>query len=201
MHSEWLKVVPWIIDAARMKAQGIERFRTSKQGCVRVCAYAKCDEAKAWFGGLGSFKNGVSDIADIEFAMPIVAGGSTIAVFVEDGKEIHVNTYAVTAMKIADCSRAQHLDLPALSGLSYDARQDNDTECGYGKWAGALCVRVNKRNNEGVWSEFCGIYISVSGADEYDDLRVAKYATYVIKDFFRAEGDNFMIDIPDTYAP
>lgn len=196
MCEGWRNVLNWTFKVVRAVAAGIERFRTSKQGCIRICAYPLCSEADEYFGGLSTFSEDGNDIADYEYTLAIAPGGSREAEFMEDDGKISVDTYGVTAMKIADCSRAQDLGLVPLSGLSYPERQMEDPECGYGKWLGALCVEVSKRDVNGKWSNYCGIYVSVSGADEKADLICARAGADMIARAFQMRGDDFRCVIP-----
>lgn len=198
MHSKWLEVLPWLFHVARTKAKGIERLAKTKQGCIRISVEPKCKEADDWFGGTSSMFEG---FMKYEYVQPIFPGGSYVAEFEEKGTIVKVDTSAVTAMKIADCLRAQDLGVGVFSGLSYDGRQENDTENGYAEWYGAVCFKVKKRDggDDDEWSEFCDIYVSVSGAKQKEDLQCAMYASSVIVDFFsdKSENDRFMVEIPE----
>ena len=66
-----------------------------------------------------------------------------------------------------------------------DLTDDN----GYGAHRGALCVEVGVRDICGRLSEFCGIYVCVSGADSEDDLECAFTAVPKIEEFFRNKAE------------
>jgi hypothetical protein len=134
-----------------------------------------------------------------EYTAPILSSGSYVAEFKENGMIVKVDTYSVTAMKIADCLRAQDLNAGLFSGLPHSGRQKNDTENGYAEWLGAVCFKVRKRDewDDDKWSEFCDIYVCVSGAKQEEDLQCAMCVAPEIKGFFGAEGDRFVVEVPE----
>ena len=94
--------------------------------------------------------------------------------------------------------------LGLLSGIVNDPSLTED--CGYGPYRGALCVEVKKarttsdtdgsRSYEDV-SDYCGIYVCVSGASSSEDLRCAAVAIEVIEDFFKHETGCYRIAAPN----
>lgn len=206
MDKKYLQLVRDIRDAVREKAQEIPKFRDDGNGCVRVLFYPCCKEADDDFGGLSDFR--FHDIADYEFTFAITPGGSRVISYDtsnSDGRK--VDCYAFSALKIAHCSAAQDMDEGLLSGIIKDPNLTE--ECGYGPYAGALCVEVERINTaqdtDGFFSytsekKYCNIYVSVSGADSLSDLRCAFAAIDVIVDFFASTTDSFMYHYPSFPA-
>ena len=178
-----------IRDTVREKAQEIPKFRDEGNGAIRILVYPLCKAADVWMGGMGDFdKEGSPDIPDYEVTFAITSGGSRVIRGVWDGVEQKCDCYAYSAMKIAHCSRAQDVGAGLLSGLELndpDLTDDN----GYGAHRGALCVEVGVRDICGRLSEFCGIYVCVSGADSEDDLECAFTAVPKIEEFFRNKAE------------
>lgn len=213
MKKEFRELQKQIRDAVRKAAQGIERFRETGNGAIRITAYPRCEEADEWFGGLGEFRpmhqsvdtavlaggdNRPDDIPDYEVVFPIVSGGSPVINYDgEDGKKHKRNCYAFSAMKIAHCSLAQHMRVGLSSGADLsdpDAVEEN----GYGPYKGALCAMVNTiidndsaDENSTKTLPFCGIYVCVSGALSWQDKECATAGIRAIEEFFRDERSTF----------
>ncbi len=192
-YSEFTKTIK---EAVRRKAVETPRFAEKKQGCIRITSYPQCQEAYAWMGGVGKFDP--NDIPDVEDVYVILPGGTRIARFENsDGTEDVVDTYAITAMKIARLSYVNDLiisDVPIDDGLS--------TENGFAPWRGALCCAIVKKydaernrnfESDGDVPPFCLVYISVSGASQDEDLACAKNAIGAIKEFFSEEEELHVI--------
>ena len=197
MQGKWLDFLSFLFKVVRMKAIKLPRFRETRQGCIRVSVCPKCEEADNWLGGTSDRLGG--DFMTYEYTVPIISGGSYVAEFKENGKIVKVDTYSVTAMKIADCSRAQSLNVGLFSGLPYDGRQDYDTENGYAEWLGAVCFRVRKRDewDDDKLSDFCDIYVCVSGAEQEEDLQCAMCVAPEVSGFFYAESNRFVVEVPE----
>lgn len=206
MEKTYLELVRRIRFAVREKAQEIPKFRNEGNGAIRILAYPCCKEADVWLGGLSVFgrelnpftgtTRGSNDIVDYEHTFAITAGGSRVMTGVWDGVEQRVDCYAYSALKIAHCSRAQDLGAGLISGIDLNdpyLTEDN----GYSSHLGALCVEVMRGHTP---SDFCGIYVCVSGADSKDDLKCAFAAVDVIKEFFASETDKFKFNIPEFPA-
>ena len=182
----YLELVTQIRDAVRKKAQEIPVFRKTGNGAIRILAYPLCKEADEWLGGLSDFRNPENpDIVDYEHTFAITAGGSrVIEAFWSPDKQL-VDCYAMSAMKIAHCSRAQDLGAGLVSGINLNnphLTEDN----GYGPYEGASCVEVRVQHKETNFDMlFCGIYVCISGANQKDDQECSKAGVRVIHDFFR----------------
>ena len=108
-----------IVMEVRIRALRVKRFMETKQGCIRISAYPECQEAHEWLGGTGDFDP--DDVCDFEHVYPILPGGSRTAKFENpDGTVEIVDTYAVTAMKIAQLSSVQ--DAGNLLSVTGEAR-------------------------------------------------------------------------------
>lgn len=191
MKSAYSELVKKILKAVRNKAQEIPKFRDEGNGAIRILAYPECEAADIWFGGLGDFSERPYDIPDYEATFAITSGGSRVVTGEWDGVKQEVDCYAYSALKIAHCSLAQDLKAGLLSGLHLDKpyiTEDN----GYGPHYGALCVEVKEAG-----SQFCGIYVCVSGADSKDDLKCAFEAVEVIKKFFADEPRKYELKTPE----
>ena len=183
-----------IVTAVRKEARKVPRFVETKEGCIRITAYPECLEAHEWLGGSGKFSK--HDIQDIESTYPILPGGTRVARFVnDDGTVDIVDTYAVTAMKIAQLSYVQDKG-ELLSGGKHEGLE---LENGFACWKGAICCEITVcQKIDGRFTEtpFCCIYVAVSGATEDEDLRVAMAATKVIEDCFSFGNLDFVIYPP-----
>lgn len=169
----------------RERAMGVPKFRKDGNGCIRILLYPCCEEADERFGGLSKFSADGNDIADYEYAFAITPGGSRVIVAdTDDGGQCKVDCYAYSAMKIADCSHAQDVGAGLLSGIVNDPSLTED--CGYGHYRGALCIVVKKVDiTSGTESDYCMIYVCVSGADASEDQNCAAAAIAAIEDFFK----------------
>ena len=162
--------------SVRKRALEVPRFARTKEGCIRVTACPMCDEAVKWFGTSDPFDE--DDIPDCEVARVILPGGSRVAHFRGANRcPVTVDTYAITAMKIAQLSLFQ--DKGILVSTS-KKRRGLTPENGFGNWCGAICCEVLFSDG----SPFCYIYVSVSGADEMEDLACAAAAIGTIGRFF-----------------
>ena len=176
--------------AMRKRALNIPRFAETREGCIRILCISQSQEAHEWTGGKGEYNP--NDISYVEDAYAIAPGGSFIARFKnEDGSVDTVNTYAMTAMKIAQLLYAWEKDHEMLSGRP-DAGLE--PENGFAPWRGALCCEVNFDFRQPgccygamTTAPFCLIFIAVSGATEEEDERVAAAAIPAIEEFFRNE--------------
>ena len=205
LEKKYLQLVESIRDAVRKSAMDVPVFREDGNGCIRILFYPCCKEADDQFGGLSKFGADGSDIADYEFAFAITPGGSrVIAADTDDGGECKVDCYAFSAMKIAHCSHAQDVGAGLLSGIVDDPSLTED--CGYGPYPGALCVEVKRvkttSDTDGFRSyedesDYCGIYVCVSGASSSEDLHCAAVAIDVIEDFFKYETGCYRIVAPN----
>lgn len=206
MKKAYLELVRQIRDAVREKAQEVPIFRDIGNGCVRILAYPCCQEADEWLGGLSDFvhDNRFSlppsfDIADYEHAFAITPGGSRVTSV--DGR--WADHYALSAMKIAHCSYSQDACNCLLSGgvKAPSLKESN----GYAPYPGALCVEIQTLKTDakgryiGKPSDFCGIYVCVSGASFKEDLECAFVAIKLIREFFEDEEHSdgiFVINAP-----
>ncbi len=194
MKKSHLELVKKIRDAIRERAQVIPCFRKHRNGAVRILFYPSSEEADEWLGGLSNIS--VNDIADYEYTFSITPDGRRVKTDTWDGVEQKVDCYAFSALKIAHCSLAQDKQIGLLSGL--DLGEANLTEDnGYGPYLGALCVEVRRWCDSTEWgpepkiklTDFCGIYVCVSGAASREDLECAVVAIDVIERFFKSEGE------------
>ncbi len=189
---KYTNLVRQIKEAVRAKALEIPRFAEKKEGCIRITSCPECQGAFEWMGCNGEYE--YSDMPDIEDAYVILPGGTRVARFENpDGSVDIVDTYAVTAMKIAQLSYIQDSKHALLSGGEVDGLS---AENGFAPWRGALCCEIysdyrnpNGGNCRGNGApSFCLIYVSVSGASEDEDLACAGAAIKVIQDFFTENG-------------
>ena len=190
-----------ILEAVRAKAQEIPIFKETGNGAIRILAYPFCPGANQWLGGKGEIQldeNGMPiliDVPDYETTYCITPSGNRTAHKELEGIMHLVNCYAYSAMKIAHCARADHLNIGLKSGLKLhdiwmiETEEEND---GYAPYAGAICVKVIEEYTDPTIKLksrlFCYIYVSVSGADPKDDEKCSMAAIPVIKDFFEKEG-------------
>ncbi len=205
MEEKYLRLVESIRDAVRKRAMDVPKFRKDGNGCIRILLYPCCKEADDQFGGLSKFGTDGNDIADYEYAFAVTPGGSrVVAANTNDGGECKIDCYALSAMKIADCSHAQDVGAGLLSGIVDDPSLTED--CGYGHYPGALCVEVKKiditSDTDGFRSyedesDYWGIYVCVSGASYSEDLYCAAAAIAVIEDFFMYETGCYRIVEPN----
>lgn len=183
-----------IVKEVRIRALRVKRFMETKQGCIRISAYPECQEAHEWLGGTGDFDP--DDVCDFEHVYPILPGGSRTAKFENpDGTVEIVDTYAVTAMKIAQLSSVQD----AGNLLSGGEIEGLVPENGFGHWRGALCCEITLWkfiDGAEVETPYCGIYVSVSGASEEEDQFVAMAAPKLVEDCFSDGGQDFAIYLP-----
>lgn len=187
-YSEFVKLVK---EAVRAKAKDIPRFET-KEGCIRISCLPECKEAFEWMGGVGEFNR--DDAPFVEDAYPIFPGGTFIARFYDnpDGSVDTVNTYAITAMKIAQLSYL-HTIRDFSSGPEFEYLK---CENGFAPWAGVLCCCVfddfrSPGCNYGsdAMPGFCRVYVAVSGASEAEDLECVVAAINTIQNFFKENGE------------
>ncbi len=177
-----------IIKAVCDEAEKIKRFKETKQGCLRLTFYPANAAANSWLGG---FPYADNYIPDLEITYPILPGGTRLAVFEEtDAKtgkknEVIIDTYTITAGKVAAVSYVQD-DGVMLSGQVN--LPDFIMENGFAPWKGAVCTEVYARKPDGMFADYCGLYVSVSGAEAEEDLRCAAAAIPVIKKFFGKPG-------------
>lgn len=179
-------------EAIRTKALEIPRFAEKKEGCIRITSCPQCQGAYEWMGCNGEYN--YSDMPDVEDTYVILPGGSRVARFEKtDGSVDIVDTYAMTAMKIAQLSFIQDSKCVLLSGGKVNGLT---AENGFAPWRGALCCEIysDHRNPNGCNGRgsgappFCLIYVSVSGASEEEDLICAAAAVEEIQNFFRENG-------------
>ncbi|MBR5389266.1 hypothetical protein IK146_01765 [Candidatus Saccharibacteria bacterium] len=201
----YLKLVKQVRDAVREKAQEIPLFKKSGNGAICILAYPRCAEADEWLGGLGEFRpkhqsvdsftmsgwdKRPDDIPDYAHVFPITSGGSCVVTFQEpDGSKHKCNCFAYAMMKIANCSLAQHMGIGLRSGLDLND-PDVMEENGYGPYKGAICAEINTIIGEKS-EPFCGIYVCVSGAADYDDESCAIVGIEVVRKFFHDERSTF----------
>lgn len=190
-----------IKEAVRKEAVKIPRFAEKKEGCIRITSYPECQEAYTWMGGIGNFDP--NDIPDVEDTYVILPGGTRVAKFQNpDGSVDIVDTYAITAMKIAQLSYTQGPETAILSGAQIDGLTIKN---GFAPWRGALCCEIayDERGtgcNFGFNAipPFCLIYISVSGASQDEDLACAVAAIEAIEKFFsKKQGRKFRVFAPE----
>ena len=189
---KYTDLVRQIKEAVRAKALEIPRFAEKKEGCIRITSCPECQGAFEWMGCNGEYE--YSDMPDIEDAYVILPGGTRVARFENpDGSVEIIDTYAMTAMKIAQLSYIQDSKHALLSGGEVKGLS---AENGFAPWRGALCCEIysdyrnpNGGNCRGNGAPpFCLIYVSVSGASEDEDLACAGAAIKVIQDFFTENG-------------
>ena len=114
-------------------------------------------------------------------------GGYTIVVNYGLGPE-KVNCYSHSALKVAHCSLVRRRIGALTSGVyldDHDLTEDN----GWVHEYGAICIEVSKNN-----CDYCRIYVSVSGADSFDDLRCAEAAVEAVNGYFSV--DQYLILAP-----
>jgi hypothetical protein len=183
-----------IVMAVRERAKQVPRFADKKEGCIRITAYPECEEAHEWLGCNGIFNP--DDIQDVERTYPILPGGTRVARFEnDDGTVDIVDTYAITAMKIAQLSYVQDRG-ELLSGGKIDGLE---LENGFACWKGAICCEITlwkNINGQKVETSYCSIYVAVSGASEEEDLRTAMAAPKLIEDCFSYSNLDFVIYPP-----
>ena len=197
------ELVVSIRDAVRKKAQDVPKFKNEGNGAIRILAYPYCEKADKWFGGLSVFGSiyeplvgryipvGYTDIVDYEYTFGITPGGSRVMTGIWGGVEQKVDCYAYSALKIADCSRSQDEGRGLMSGLVTDdeyRREDN----GYGPHPGALCFEVTLEQpslSGPRTTDFCLLYVCVSGAESHEDLECTKASIEVIESFFKNNSD------------
>lgn len=192
MVKKFQELVANIRDAVREKAQEIELFKTTGNGCIRILAFPLCKDADNWLGGMSDFDLDKPDVADYEYSFAITSRGSRVITGVWDGVKQDCDCYAFSALKIAHCARAVGKGAGMISGL--DLGDPNlTTDNGYGPHRGAVCVKVrrcdysaNKQRTiiKKTSTDWCEFYVCVSGADSEDDLVCASVAIGVIEDFF-----------------
>lgn len=103
-----------IIKAVRAEAQNVPRFVEKKEGGIRVLIYPECVGAMKWLDLFDYFA--MDDHPDFEITVPIFPGGTRKAKFDnDDGSVDEVETYSITAMKIAQLSSVEDDDV-MLSG-------------------------------------------------------------------------------------
>lgn len=172
-----------IRDTVRKKAQEIPDF---KNGCIRVTFRPCCAEADEWLGGISDWEQ--QDVTEYEHVFTITPRGShTIVVNNGLGPE-KVNCYSYSALKVAHCSLARKRIGVLISGVDlndHDLTEDN----GWANEYGAICIEVSKNN-----CDYCRIYVSVSGADSFDDLRCAEAAIEAVNGYFSV--DRYSIRTP-----
>ena len=182
MGEEYNSLVKEMRDVLRKKAKEFDSFGHGRRaGCIRICACPLCEDADQWLGGLGDFSRDVfhgnwrSDIVDYEHTFSIVECGSRV---IKNHDYQFYDTYSITAMKVATCSRLQE-----EHNLNYSkpAEQWIEKEFGYAPYYGAYCVEIKKDKKSWLL-----IYVSISGGTQADDLKTAKAAIPVIRKFFKA---------------
>ena len=203
MKLSYSELTKKIKEAIRAKAVEIPRFAEKKEGCIRITSYPECQEAYTWMGGIGEFDP--NDVPDVEDTYVILPGGTRVAKFKNpDGSEDIVDTYAITAMKIAQLSYSQGQGLrnAIISGNRVDERLT--IENGFAPRRGALCCEITYDErvigcNFGYDAipPFCQIYVSVSGASQNEDLACAAAAIEVIRDFFAKQEYKFCVFAPE----
>ena len=201
MKNTYRELAKQIIEAVRERAKTVTRFVESEQGCVKVSAYAYCQAADDWMDGFANFDDQKKpDIFDYGISGPIVFGGDCVAVFEnDDGSKDIVDTFAMTEMKIASLSYDQDNGGGLLSGVKKNDELKPGN--GFAPYKGALLVRVLTNQDIKKPKPYCGIYVSVSGASEAEDLTCALAAVDVIKKFFDDDCEGFYtFDTPDLRA-
>lgn len=189
MKHAYQELVGNIINAVRSEALSVPRFVEKKEGCIRILIYPECHGAIKWLGLDGLF--GFDDLPDFEISVPIFPGGTRKAKFDNDKGGVDVvETYSITAMKIAQLSDAEDSGV-MLSGKK--VLEGRTVENGFAPWKGALvcyvkcaCKGCNPDSNDGC--QFCSVYVSVSGGTQEEDLDCAFAAVPVIKEYFAQEG-------------
>ena len=183
-----------ILEPVRIKAKEIPVFRRTKNGAVRICIYPLCAEADKWLGGLSNFGDLTRDIVDYEVVYAILPGGSRVINVFEHGRNMTVDCYSYSALKVADCSLAHSLGIGMRSGLNF-IRKGRTEKYGYAAHRGALCVVVKKVKYDTVdgepsveYDDYCIVYVCVSGAKSDEDYACALEAISPIKDFFLEAG-------------
>lgn len=175
-----------IRDTVRKKAREIPDFR---YGCIRVTFRPCCAEADEWLGGISDWEQ--QDIAEYEHVFTITPGvGYTIVVNNGLGPE-KVNCYSYSALKVAHCSLARRRIGALISGVNlddHDLTEDN----GWANEHGAICIEVSKNN-----CDYCRIYVSVSSADSFNDLRCAEAAVEAVNGYFSV--DQYSIRAPRPF--
>lgn len=183
-YNELLKKIR---DAVRAKAKEFPKFQG--RGCIRVTAVPCNMSADVWLGdGLSDFEH--SDHVEYEHVFSIVPGGTHTAIF--NGER--VNTYGYSALKTAHCSlaRKQRAGLCSGSMLPGSDNSDLTEENGWSTCYGALCAEIKNPSGE----NFARIYISVSGADEEDDLKCAFAGAQTISENMLWNAGGFKTSIP-----
>lgn len=197
-----------IRDAVRQEATKIDGF---KNGAIRMTLQPIAEEADLWIDGIGDFEQffnpitrtneGYNDIPRYETCIPITPGGSFVIRWKDEetGEEMDVDTYAFSALKIAYLSRVVEKGKGMASSTMLD--EPNLTEDnGFGKYPGALCVKVNRecaipvsvRNRSYVENiPYLYVFVCVSGAKSEEDEQCAKASIDVIKEFF---GEKFSFE-------
>lgn len=202
MMEKHTKLIRQIKEAVRAKALEIPRFAERKEGCIRITFHPECQEAFEWVGRTGNYKD--SDAPVVEDVYVILPGGNYVAEFVDDDGITLVDTYAMTAMKIAQLAFARAVCGRMLSGKSDYPLCKLSAENGFASWCGALCCEIHRDHRTPRGSvccknglfPFCAIYVSVSGAAEDEDLACAVAAIKVIQDFF-ADNGKFVVRAPE----
>ncbi|MBR3233326.1 hypothetical protein IKG12_00475 [Candidatus Saccharibacteria bacterium] len=185
MEQKYEYLLKSIRDAVRKKAQEIPDFRN---GCIRVTSRPCCAEADEWLGGISDWEQ--QDIAEYEHVFTITPrGGYTIVVNYGPPGPEKVNCYSHSALKVAHCSLARKRIGALISGVylgDHDLTEDN----GWAHEYGAICIEVSKNN----CGDYCRIYVSVSGADPFNDLRCAEAAVEAVNGYFSV--DQYSIRTP-----
>ncbi|MDO4759689.1 MAG: hypothetical protein Q4A33_00090 [Candidatus Saccharibacteria bacterium] len=187
-----------IVGAVREEAAKIEN---SKNGAIRVLLYPMVKEADDWLGGFGAFARrynpfagssiGENDTPDYELCYGITPGGRRVQEYIDKKtrKKLTRDTYALSALKIAYCSRVEDLE----KGLSSSVELEDPNlspENGYMNLPGAVLFIVRKGDPDATHPEirkgypWLYIYVCVCVTDEDEDRKCAMASLDVVKEFF-----------------
>ena len=171
------KLVDQIFAAIREEAKKIPWFNEQPNGTIMVCVAHKSSDAKDWL--LTSGPKDISFLPEGEvcatFYTPVTPGGDYVVTFL-DGDVVDTKDYALK--KIWHCHVALKNGFGYVSGLELPL-QGLDEENGYGPYRGAIAFKVDSG-----FTNFCTVYVCVSGAKQMEDEQCALAAVPVVESFF-----------------
>lgn len=160
---KYQNLVTRIVEETRKKAHTYREVRKNKNGCIRITLVPLSGLADEWLGGMGSFAFDAHDVCERELVFKLDPKGShTMNYVCENGREVPVNCYGYSALKVAFASFMRKQGWIATSLPNSDYVEAN----GWSQDEGSVYATITLNGGD-----FLRIYVTVSGFQSGRDDR------------------------------
>ena len=173
LEKRFARLLDGIVAACQKRARSYKSFEEG-DGAIRICFLPQGE----WGADLPDWLTELSD--RYETVARISLGGNYVLNRSGFNGLCAIDSYAISALKVASCLRATELGIGYRSGYNLD-NSSLDPAHGYLQQRGALCYQISLYGHIAGW-----LIVSIAGNDEYDDEYVAEAATDVIDNWCKS---------------